>query len=92
MTDSQCFSFARRDLLCYTDTASMNVNYMQYAGRRICAKFGTNRSTDGRDYEETRKIKRLNRRNFFHKMTIYCNQKMNIYCYCFIINLFKTKT
>ena len=47
MTDSQCFSFARRDLLCYTDTASMNVNYMQYAGRRICAKFCTNRSTDG---------------------------------------------
>ena len=55
MTDSQCFSFARRDLLCYTDTASMNVNYMQYAGRRICAKFGTNRSTDGRRYEETEK-------------------------------------
>ena len=64
MTDSQCFSFARRDLLCYTDTASMNVNYMQYAGRRICAKFGTNQSTDGR---ETRKIKRLKCRNFVTK-------------------------
>ena len=64
MTDAQCFSFARRDLLCYTDTASMNVNYMQYAGRSICAKFGTNRSTDGRDYEDTQKIRMLNRRNF----------------------------
>ena len=67
MTDSQCFSFARRDLLCYTDTASMNVNYMQYAGRRICAKFCTNRSTDGRDYEVILKIKKLNRRIFFTK-------------------------